>query len=607
MGYQTLQESLTDLEAHRHLIRIKEEVDPLLEMAAIHLRVHQAEGPAILFENVSGSSYPAVSNMFGTLERSKFIFRDTFDKVRELLTLKSDPLKAIRSPFKNLIALKALPKKVRNPLSRLQTRGKLSELPQIQCWPDDGGPYVLLPQVYTEDMSKQGVMGSNLGCYRIQMRGNEYEADAEVGLHYQIHRGIGVHQAKANELGQPLKVSVFVGGPPAHAMAAIMPLPEGISELTFAGLLNNRRFRYGHVNGHVISADADFVITGEVHPNTNKPEGPFGDHLGYYSLVHDFPVMNVNGVYAKKGAIWPFTVVGRPPQEDTQFGRLIHELTGPMIPTEINGLHEVQAVDAAGVHPLLFALGSERYTPYVEQQQPQELLTIANHILGFGQMSLAKYVWIAAKEDNAQLTVSNSEQFITHMLERVDWKRDLHFYTNSTIDTLDYSGTGLNAGSKLVIAAVGEARRTLSGELPKDLNLPNGLSNPKMIMPGVMCIQAPAYVDAPTTEGEMKDLSNVLSGIDMEATPLIIIADDSGFVMESMNNFLWVTFTRSNPAEDVHGVQSFTKAKHWGCEGPMVIDARIKPHHAPVLELDPETEKKVDKLGAKGASLHGII
>ena len=357
----------------------------------------------------------------------------------------------------------------------------------------------------------------------------------------------------------------------------------------------------------MISADADFVITGEVHPNTNKPEGPFGDHLGYYSLVHDFPVMNVSGVYAKKGAIWPFTVVGRPPQEDTQFGRLIHELTGPMIPTEINGLHEVQAVDAAGVHPLLFALGSERYTPYVEQQQPQELLTIANHILGFGQMSLAKYVWIAAKEDNAQLTVSNSEQFITHMLERVDWKRDLHFYTNSTIDTLDYSGTGLNAGSKLVIAAVGEARRKLSGELPKDLKLPNGLSNPKMIMPGVMCIQAPAYVDAPTTEREMKDLSNVLSGIDMEATPLIIIADDSGFVVESMNNFLWVTFTRSNPAEDVHGVRSFTKAKHWGCEGPMIIDARIKPHHAPVLELDPETEKKVDKLGAKGASLHGII
>ena len=607
MGYQTLQESLTDLEAHGHLVRIREEVDPVLEMASIHLRVHREGGPAVLFENVKGSPYKAVSNMFGTMERSRFMFRDTLEKVQGILALKSDPLKAMQSPFQSLMALKALPRKVSNPLRHLKQQIKLSELPQIQCWPDDGGPYVLLPQVYTEDASKEGVMGSNLGCYRIQLAGNDYIADQEVGLHYQIHRGIGIHQAKANELGRPLKVSVFAGGPPAHTMAAIMPLPEGISELTFAGLLNNRRFRYGYVDGHAISVDADFVITGEVHPSENKPEGPFGDHLGYYSLVHDFPVMKVTGVYARKDAIWPFTVVGRPPQEDTQFGMLIHELTGPMIPTEINGLHEVQAVDAAGVHPLLFALGSERYTPYIKQQRPQELLTIANHILGFGQMSLAKYVWIAAKEDDPQLTVRDSELFITHILERVDWRRDLHFYTNTTIDTLDYSGSGLNAGSKLVIAAVGEARRTLSGELPQDLNLPTGFSNPIVIMPGVMCIQAPGFVDAATTETEMTDLSNVLSGINMETTPLIIIADYSGFMGESLNNFLWATFTRSNPAEDVHGVLSFTKAKHWGCEGSLIIDARIKPQHAPALELDPEIEKKVDRLGTQGASLHGII
>jgi len=598
---------VTDLEANGHLVRIKEEVDPELEMAAIHLRVHQAEGPAILFERVKGSDYAAVSNMFGTMERSKFMFRDTLDRVREILSLKSDPLRAIKSPLKNLIALKALPRKLRRPLELLEDQALMSQLPQIKCWPNDGGPYVLLPQVYTEDVSRAGVMGSNLGCYRIQMGGNNYVPGKEVGLHYQIHRGIGVHQARANEMGQPLKVSIFVGGPPAHIMAAIMPLPEGVSELTFAGLLNNRRFRYGYENGHAISADADFVITGEVHPHDNKPEGPFGDHLGYYSLTHDFPVMKVNNVYAKKNAIWPFTVVGRPPQEDTQFGKLIHELTGPIIPTEIPGLHAVQAVDATGVHPLLLALGSERYTPYVEQQAPQELLTIANHILGFGQMSLAKYLFIADKADNAQLSVSNSQQFIRHMLERVDWTRDLHFYTNSTIDTLDYSGTGLNAGSKLVIAAVGESRRVLSWEILNDFNLPTGFSNPRIVMPGVLCIQTRAYVDAATTEREMTDLSNVLSSIPMEGIPLIVIADDSDFVAESLNNFLWVTFTRSNPAEDVHGVNSFIRAKHWGCEGSMIVDARVKPHHAPMLELDPDIEKRVDALGVKGGALEGVI
>ena len=249
----------------------------------------------------------------------------------------------------------------------------------------DGGAFVTLPIVYSEDISKKGVMNSNLGMYRVQLSGNDYELDHEIGLHYQIHRGIGVHQAKANELGKPLPVSIFVGGPPSHTFAAVMPLPEGLSELTFAGALGGRRFRYLRKNGHLLSADADFVICGKVYPNETKIEGPFGDHLGYYSLKHEFPMMRVENVYHRKDAIWPFTVVGRPPQEDTSFGDLIHEITGSIIPSEIPGLHEVNAVDEAGVHPLLFAIGSERYTPYAEVKQPAELLTIANHILGFGQ------------------------------------------------------------------------------------------------------------------------------------------------------------------------------------------------------------------------------
>lgn len=607
MGYRTLKAAITDLDRNGHLVRITDEVDPHLEMAAIHLRVHQAGGPAILFENVKGSAYPAVSNMFGTIERSRFMFRDTLEIVRDLIALKNDPLKALKSPFKNLIALKALPKNVRSPLKQMANQVNLSDLPQIQCWPKDGGPYVLLPQVYTEDVDKAGVMASNLGCYRIQMAGNDLIKDEEVALHYQIHRGIGVHQFKANAKGEPLKVSVFVGGPPAHIMAAIMPLPEGISELTFAGLLNNRRFRYGYVEGQAISAEADFVITGEVHQGDNKSEGPFGDHLGYYSLTHDFPVMKINKIHARKDAIWPFTVVGRPPQEDSQFGKLIHEITGPVISKEIHGLHEVNAADVAGVHPLLLALGSERYTPFERSQAPQELLTIANHILGFGQMSLTKYLFIAAKEDNAQLSVNDIPSFLEHMLERVDWTRDLHFYTKSTIDTLDYSGTGLNAGSKLVIAAVGELKRTLAKEIPGDFSLPEGFSNAKLVIPGILAIQGKGFIEAATTQIEMDALSNKLATISMGGISLIVVVDDSDFVAESFNNFLWVTFTRSNPAEDVHGVQPFTKAKHWGCEGSLIIDARVKPHHAPLLEADPDIAKKVDAYGVKGGALHGII
>ena len=441
MIYTSLEQCLFDLEKNGQLIRIKEEVDPFLEMAAIHLRVHEAGGPALLFENVKGSKFRAASNIFGTLQRSKFIFRDTLKTVQQLIDLKNDPVKAIKHPIKNfsagMAALKALP--LKNPLSKpvLFEEIKITDIPQIQHWPMDGGAFVTLPQVYTEDIDKPGIMNANLGMYRIQLSGNDYIMNKEIGLHYQLHRGIGVHQTKANKKGLPLKVSVFVGGPPSHSVAAVMPLPEGISEMTFAGVLGGRRFRYVYKDGFCLSTDADFVITGEVYPGQNKPEGPFGDHLGYYSLQHDFPLMKVHKVYARKNAIWPFTVVGRPPQEDTSFGQLIHEITGKALQQEISGLKEVHAVDAAGVHPLLLAIGSERYTPYAPTKQPAEILTIANHILGTGQLSLAKFLFITADDAN-KVSTHNIEEYLQFVLQRINLQRDIHFYTNTTIDTLDY-------------------------------------------------------------------------------------------------------------------------------------------------------------------------
>ncbi|MBC7509850.1 MAG: UbiD family decarboxylase, partial [Ferruginibacter sp.] len=253
MAYNSLEACLLDLEANEQLIRISEEVDPYLEMAAIHLRVHEAAGPALLFENVKGSKFRAASNIFGTLERSKFIFRDTLSMVQRLIALKNDPVKAIKNPIKNfsagLSALKAFP--LKNPFSKpVQFQQiQIQDIPQIKHWPMDGGAFVTLPQVYTEDIEKPGIMNANLGMYRIQLSGNDYELNKEIGLHYQLHRGIGVHQTKANKKGLPLKVSVFAGGPPAHSVAAVMPLPEGISELTFAGVLGGRRFRYTYDDG----------------------------------------------------------------------------------------------------------------------------------------------------------------------------------------------------------------------------------------------------------------------------------------------------------------------------------------------------------------------
>lgn len=602
MIYKSTIDLVNDLEKHGHLVRIKEEVDPNLEMAAIHLRVYEKGGPAILFENIKGCSFPAVSNLYGTKERSEFIFRTTFSKVQSLIKLKNNPIEAIKSPLKNLsvglLARKALPKK----LSKLPSYIKetsIDKLPLIKCWPNDGGAFITLPQVYSEDPEKSGIMNSNLGMYRVQLNGNDYELNKEVGIHYQIHRGIGVHHTKATKNNNPLKVSIFVGGPPANTLAAVMPLPEGLSEMTFAGALGNNRFKYTYVDGYCIATEADFIITGEIFPNITKPEGPFGDHLGYYSLTHDFPVMKIHKVFHNVNAIWPFTVVGRPPQEDTQFGALIHSLAGDAIKHEIPGLHEINAVDAAGVHPLLLALGSERYTPYQNKKQPQELLTIANHILGKGQLSLAKYLFITDKEKGVDLSCNQIAEFFIYFLERVDWKRDLHFQTKTTIDTLDYSGTGLNEGSKLVAAATGEVKRKLVNASP--------IENGELIMNGIISINFPPFTTYEKAEQEMISFCESISDLELDGLMMIVIADDAKFVAKTLNNFLWITFTRSNPATDIYGVNSFFKHKHWGCEGPLIIDARIKSHHAPPLIKDEKVEKKIDQLFENGGSLFRIV
>ena len=609
MRYRSMRHCVQDLEKHGHLVRIGDEVDPNLEMAEIHRRVYQSRGPALFYENVKGSAFPAVSNLFGTLERSRVIFRSTLKWVRRLIEIKADPPAYMKAPWKAAgiasIALNIPPRRVRSgPVLKYTTT--IARLPQIKCWQDDGGAFILLPQVYTEDPMNPGILKSNLGMYRIQLSGNQYEPDREVGLHYQIRRDIGIHHTNAIAKGEPLRVSVFVGGPPAHTFAAVMPLPEGLPEVAFAGGLAGRRFRYVQKNGFTISAEADFCITGTVNPGQTLPEGPFGDHLGYYSLAHEFPVLNVDTVYHREGAVWPFTVVGRPPQEDTAFGELIHELTGPMVPVELPGLKAINAVDAAGVHPLLLAIGSERYVPYRERQ-PQEILTIANALLGFGACSLAKYLLIVAGEDNPQLDIHNISDFLRHLLERVDWTRDLHFQTRTTIDTLDYSGTGLNEGSKVVIAAAGAKRRDLSTEIPRNLVLPDELRNPRVALPGILAVEAPPY-NTPTEAEAAQRLTAALESADRaKGFPLILFVDDADFTVRTLNNLLWVTFTRSNPSHDVYGVRSFIENKHWGCHGPLVIDARLKPHHAPPLVEDPQITRKVDRLGERNGPLHGII
>jgi 4-hydroxy-3-polyprenylbenzoate decarboxylase len=613
MGYRNLTECVRDLERTGQLRRIDVELDAELEIAAVQRRVFQAGGPALLFTRVKGCPFPMLGNLFGTLQRTRFLFRDTLPLVQRLLALKHNPLELLKSPGCWPGALRGglnlLPRKVGDgPVIKCESR--IDKLPSLTSWPEDGGPFITLPQVYSESIAHPGWRHSNLGMYRVQMTGNRYRTNQEIGLHYQLHRGIGIHHAEALERKQPLRVNIFVGGPPCLTVAAVMPLPEGIPELCFAGLLGGRRIPLLHRTGQLpIPAEADFCISGTIAPDKLLPEGPFGDHLGYYSLQHDFPVLTVDAVYHRTDAIWPFTSVGRPPQEDSVFGAFIHELTGPLIPELTPGVHAVHAVDAAGVHPLLLAIGSERYMPYAPRRQPQEILTQASALLGTGQLSLAKYLLIVAREDAPQLDIHDVGAYLHHLLERVDWRRDLHFQTRTSIDTLDYSGPALHQGSKVVIAAAGPPIRTLPTELPCDFTLPDGFTAPRLVLPGLLTVEAPpATAKRGQADPGVEEFCRFFGPEHpIRKFPWVVLVDDSLFSAGQLDNFLWVAFTRSDPATDLYGVDATTTLKHWGCSNPLVLDARLKPHHPSPLEEDPATVRRIENLAAKGGPLHGIM
>ena len=612
MPYRTLKACIDDLRRTRQLVEFNETVEPYLELAAVQRRLYAAGAPAVLFTNPKDCRFPMLANLFGTEKRVEYIFRDGLEPLRKAIELGADPVVAAQQVSLRLgfTALKSFyysrPKRVSaRSAPVLACKMTLNQLPQLVSWQQDGGAYITLPQVYTESLLRPGFGASNLGMYRVQISGNDYIPNEECGLHYQIQRGIAGHHAEALAAGKPLSVSIFIGGAPAMTLAAVMPLPEGMSELIVAGILgqhripmaveiaDGRRQTTAGTSGVIapllqsavcnlpsrIYAEADFCITGIIDTE-EKMEGPFGDHLGYYSLAHKFPVMKVTGVYHRKDAVFPFTVVGRPPQEDTEFGKFIHHLVGNVVSRKLPGVRAVHAVDEAGVHPLLLAIGRESYLPLDTNRQAAELHTLAHSILGFGQLSLAKYLFLAAEEDDPSLSVYDTAQFFQHVLRRVNWREDVHFVTRTTADTLDYTGGALHRGSKLFVSVSGKPRRHLAASPCEVEGIP--AKNPRFAMPGVLCAEE---ID--------------IHGTFPDEIPLIVLVDNSAHATASLRDFLWTTFTKSDPARDVHGIGEFVENKHWGCTGALVIDAKRKPHHAPELVEDADIARRADEIVEK--------
>lgn len=608
MTYGSLRECCNDLEKSKQLIRISKPADPDLVIPELHRRVYQLKGPALLFENVIGSPFQAVSNVFGTDHRCEFIFRDVLAKFDWLFKAKIDPFSTLKSPLKSLknlpFLLSALP--ARKNSNSLKHSCTISDLPQIRSWPLDGGAFITLPQVISFPPKSLEPKQANVGMYRIQISGNDYKKNEEIGLHYQLHRGIGIHHLQHQRENSRFNLSIGIGGPPAYTLASIFPLPEGLSEILFSGLLNNRRYTYSIQNGHFIPQDVDFCICGTVYDKKLKEEGPFGDHLGYYSLKHPFPYLGNLNVFHKNNPLFHFTVVGRPPQEDSGFGKLIHDLVSDITENEFPGIKSVHAVDCAGVHPLLLAIGTERYMPF-RDRRPEEIITQAFHLLGKGQTSLAKYLLILAENDDLDFDLHNIQKFLHYLLERLDFNKDLHFVNHCTIDTLDYSGDGWNSGSKLIMSCNRNKLRSLSTPDEFQNRISNHYKNPKFIQAGIVVLEMDKFESYDIAAVEMASLCKYLENINTNGIALIVVADDAEFCTADYTNFIWVSFTRSNPAYDIYGLNSNTRNKHWTCDPPLIIDARKKPHHAPELIVDAETEKKVDVLISSDNNLKSLF
>ena len=574
-----LRDFLELLRTKNELQVIDVEVDPYLEIAEIHRRVIARQGPALLFTKVKGSTFPVVTNLFGRQSRLELAFgarpRDFVRQLVDLVEQSMPPTFSSLWQARGLISqgLRVGLKQMKNGpiLECCQEPCRLDGLPMLTSWHSDGGPFVTLPLVYTEDPDGHG---HNLGMYRIQ----RYD-DTTTGIHWQIHKGGGYHYFAAEQQNKALPLTLFIGGPPALMLAAIAPLPENLPELMLASLLQGSKLHLvaDPKGGHPLIAEAEFAIKGMVPPFKRRPEGPFGDHYGYNSLQHDYPVFHTTHLYHRKNAIYPATVVGRPKQEDYFIGDFLQELLSPLFPLVMKGVVQLKTFGEAGFHCLAAARVSDRY--------PREAFAAGLRILGEGQLSLTKFLLLT----DGSLDVSDFPKLWQHILERIQWNQDLFVFANVSQDTLDYTGPAVNSGSKAMMLGLGSEKRR---DLPQEFhgNLPPDCSHAQVYLPGTLVVQGADYAGHATLARELAHWEGLGNW------PIVILVDESTAATVSLQEFLWTMFTRFEPAADIHGRVQTVHRFHVGLEAPVVFDCRMKPWYTEVLEVDLPTKERVDML-----------
>ncbi|MCL4818238.1 MAG: UbiD family decarboxylase [Vicinamibacteria bacterium] len=607
MAFSDLRAFLDALRSAGDLRVVDAPVDARLEAAEIHRRVIAAGGPALLFTNVKGADFPLVTNLFGTARRAEMAFgRRPMELVKRLAALPRvavPPTPAKLWAQRDLAwdALKiGLKRRPSGPVSEVVTRDvRLDKLPALTTWPEDGGPFVTLPLVYTEHPGglgaeeaavgrrsphgtgagftpapeSDGGHGHNLGMYRMHVH------DARTtGMHWQIGKGGGFHYQVAEERGEALPVTVFLGGPPALILAAIAPLPENVPELMLASLIAGERLGLCPGPGpHPLVANAEFALVGKVAPRVRKPEGPFGDHYGYYSLRHDYPVFEVEWMARRKDAIWPATVVGKPRQEDFFIGDLLQELLSPLFPLVMPAVRALWSYGETGYHSLAGAVVRERYR--------REAMASAFRILGEGQLSLTKFLLATDRP----VDLKDFRATLEHVLARTRPETDLYVFSNLSMDTLDYSTPTINEGSKGVWLGLGDPVRELPREFRPATPPPADAFGIAPFCAGALVVGARPFAEDPGAP------ERFAAHAAFDGWPLVVLTDEPQRAAKSAMNFLWTTFTRFEPAADVHARSKRLVRSHVSYELPIVIDARRKPWFPAEVSCDPDTASLVSR------------
>jgi len=575
-SFADLRAFLAALERDGDLAVVEAEVDARLEVAEIHRRVIAAGGPALLFTRVRGSDFPLVTNLFGTPRRAALAFgtrpaeliRRTVELARDALPPTPGKLWGARDVLRDLFRVGTRRRRSGPVLEVVTRRPDLDRLPALTCWPEDGGAFVTLPLVYTEDPD-HGT--PNLGMYRLQRHDR-----TTTGMHWQIGKGGGFHHARAEAENRPLPVTVFLGGPPAAILAAIAPLPESVPELLLASLIAGHKLRTCSGPGeHRLLADAEFALIGRVPPGERRPEGPFGDHYGYYSLRHDYPVFRVEALAHRRDAIFPATVVGKPRQEDFFIGDLLQELLSPLFPLVMPAVRDLWSYGETGYHSLAAAVVRERYS--------REAMASAFRILGEGQLSLTKFLLVTDRP----VDLRDFRATLKHVLERTRPETDLYVLANLSMDTLDYTGPTVNEGSKGIWLGLGDPVRELPHEFEPAVEPPSGMTDARVFCPGCL------VVGGPSRREEEAAASRFASHSAFAGWPLVVLTDEPRRAAASPINFLWTTFTRFEPAADVHAAAMRVVRNHLGYTAPILIDARLKPGFPAELFCDPETSRRV--------------